>query len=1160
MPPDVEVSADAALVRIMFQGETRGTGFIISEDGAVLTCHHVIDGLPSLQLRGPDGSTYEVDRAAITVAPEIDLALISVASAIGKPLPVVNEVALNTEFWTKGYHRLSAAIRAAYPVGGRITGRTSVSYTGDTFEYDINDVFVLHGGSIDHGLSGAPVINPESGAVVAVVSTKFIRTNEDGFAIPIAYAAEHHALREAVSHNQATIAAYGAYLNAPAARALCKSVTESELDKLTQLSNVDLNRHVPRDGIATSVGRFLSGDVRILALIGPSGVGKSTEIAAIAQQLPGRALLLRGSSLPADSTAGLGEAILAALNGARGGQPLPDNADTAIARALPADRGLVVLLDALNEAPLSGRAFKEWIANTRSWLRTTPAQVIISCRSELWADLIGQILPDSRDDREGVVVTLGVFTTEEYRAAANVYGLPMDPDWPILRLPLALRLSTRYQEKSTPLLGALTSINDVIKNYLDETARNLAASGPAPPLSAQLMLDRLAEVAALMLERGTDVVDLRSLGKIFGGASIVDALIAEGVMNYTPPSEYRFVYDDVGDWLQAQRLDVDDELAAILAGPGRSWRRVGLVASALREVGRLHGSDAMRAVLARLVGNSGGASDLAFQIAAVTLAKVADSEPFMDILHHMAGITVNGAGSVNYYFNYNDDVTEFWRSVSLPAVQRLDLLRRLCLCDNYFPWRPKDWAPQLAAWLDSSPVADSRYGAIAYALVRQDPTAGIPALLPWLDDETPLADDSSASAEGGIRLGVGEATVAHVAMGILYLLRTEQERLVWAAIKTAGERCRELISRLGDGDPRFLARMIIEEQNTEDSDELVISAAGSISGRSLPTEIMQSVCDAIRNRYLRGLGHELLGPALNVLISGPDGQNYVQAVVAAYQAKVPRVTEDTLAMAVARDPGEIVVPVLAAVLAQGGSPKNQALFVLGFSRDLKTQAVADRIVRHYLENGIGDVDSDVSGYAEGRITQGNLGEDALAVIQRVIDAPAGSGRHVLAYVLTSFDPGGDARQRLALLRKFVDATTDGRSASLTADKLIDSLGRGEFPAEVPELLLQTLGRLDSSESDRIIMVEAYSHAEFAELLASWLTTKKMSAPGDSTRQFQARIEAGESPASVAREVAYEAFRYRLGEATEMEQAPGRQIPGRRQLAPNWPRPGLLAGP
>jgi hypothetical protein len=1120
MPPDVDSLADAALVQIISQGGVRGTGFVIDGNGTVLTCHHVVDGLSSVQLRGPGDETCDVGADSIVAAPEIDLALISVPSPMGTPLPIVSGVAIGTEYWTKGYHRLSEAIRDAFPVQGHIIGTTSVSYQGDTSGYDIDDVLVLRDDTIDAGLSGAPLFDLEAGAVVGVVSTKFRRNNQDGgFAVPIAHAAAHPALREAVARNQATVPAYGPYLNAPGAQVLCKEITDSEIDSLARFRSVDLSRHVPRAGVAAAIERFLSTGTPIFALTGPSGVGKSTEVAALAQQLQGRALLLRGNSLVHGSTGGLGEAIRTALNKVRGNRPLPDNTDEAIARALSADRGLIVLLDGLNEARLSGQELEEWIAKTISWLQGTPAQLIISCRSELWGDLVGRPLSERLNGRKPVLLALGAFTAEEYRQAAPAYGIPADSDWPILRLPLALRLSTRYQQQPTQPLGTLTSINEVIAVYVEEAVRKVAANVADRPLLVQPMLVRLIEVAALMWNRSTDAVDARSLGEIFGNISIVDAFVADGVMSYTP-SGYRFVYDDVCDWLQAQKLDVDSELAAIRSG---SWRRIGPIASALREVGRHGGSDALSERLAALIENPGDASSFAVRLAEATLAKVADAEPYSDILGRIAEMTVSGTGSFDFYF-FSPESIGFWRSIPLPLVQRLGLLRRLCLCDNYYHWRAKDWAGW-GDWAEST-AAEYDYAALAYNLIRQEPATGIPALVPWLSDTTKLAGDRDGSDS---LLGRGEATVADVAMGILYRLRTEQERLVWEALINASERCSTLIYQLADDDPDFLVRMIRNEPNAQSTDSLVISTADTIfvvyNRRQVEpsAEMMQALCHAVASRYSRGIDRGLVGPALKVLIKCPDGQKYAQAAVNAFQEKVPGVSEHTLAAAAAQDSGNLVMPVLAEALARGEVSRRDALGALKSSAtDPKVRALGDKMVRQYLESGMGDVDYEVSRYAEDRIAAGDLSEDVLYVAQRVIDAPAGSGRYVLVYTLTNFRGPGDPVQRLALLRKFVDATADGESASLLVRRILEECP----PPEAFEWLQPVLARLESSEADRILIRQAFGNEQFPDVLADWLTTGKLSAPGEYTHQFQARIESGEKPTTAAEEVRDQIIRNR----------------------------------
>ena len=213
---------------------------------------------------------------------------------------------------------LGRAVRASFPVQGEVTGTTSVSYETMTSEYRMNGVLVLRGDSINAGLSGAPVLDLENEAVIGVVSTRFSNDSwRGGFAVPVALAAANPALAAVVQRNQASVPAYGAYLNAPAARTLCAEITDSEIEKLTRLRGVHLPRRVPRRDAETVIGEFLGGNSPILAIFGQSGVGKSTELAALARRLHGRSLLLRGSSLTRGGSGGLGAAIQAALRGRR---------------------------------------------------------------------------------------------------------------------------------------------------------------------------------------------------------------------------------------------------------------------------------------------------------------------------------------------------------------------------------------------------------------------------------------------------------------------------------------------------------------------------------------------------------------------------------------------------------------------------------------------------------------------------------------------------------------------------------------------------------------------------------------------------------------------------------------------------------------------------
>jgi hypothetical protein len=226
------------------------------------------------------------------------------------------------------------------------------------------------------------------------------------------------------------------------------------------------------------------------------------------------------------------------------------------------------------------------------------------------------------------------------------------------------------------------------------------------------------------------------------------------------------------------------------------------------------------------------------------------------------------------------------------------------------------------------------------------------------------------------------------------------------------------------------------------------------------------------------------------------------------------ISEDEFAAAAAQDNPSMQR--LAEALAQGEVSRSDNFSTLKNSTNPEVRALGNRIVRYYLENGIGVVDWNVSRYAEDRIADGDLGVDVLYVVQQVIDAPAESGRYALAYTLTNFNGPGDPKWRLDLLHKFADATTDSESAHVLLKRIL-----AERPQETFEWLQPVLARLESTEADRILIREAFENKTFADVLADWLTNREFSAPGDCTRQFQARIESGENPATAAEAVVHQ---------------------------------------
>ena len=223
------------------------------------------------------------------------------------------------------------------------------------------------------------------------------------------------------------------------------------------------------------------------------------------------------------------------------------------------------------------------------------------------------------------------------------------------------------------------------------------------------------------------------------------------------------------NWLKAQRLDLDAELSAIAQNEQVPWRRVAPVATALRDIARRDGTEALRVRLMNMVDDAGSNDSDAFRVVEATLAKVANARPYIAVLRRMIDFTTRADEAIG-------DSLLFWGSVAIPLDQRMELLQRLIWIDDDYYWRPKDWANLPA------PLNRLSFSALSYQLVRQEPIAGFPALQPWLDNVTSLNG--------------GESTVADVAMGILYRLRNQQPRRVWSAIANGGSRCDRLLYRL----------------------------------------------------------------------------------------------------------------------------------------------------------------------------------------------------------------------------------------------------------------------------------------------------------------------------------------------------------------------------
>ena len=157
-----------------FTQESGGSGWIISEDGIIITNSHVVEGARSITVTLDDGRTFEVDMDSVATDPMTDLAVLKVDA---ENLPVVavgDSDKLRIGDWVVAIgNSLGAGIRATQG----IVSRKDVSIQVDQGR-------TLHGlietdAAINPGNSGGPLVNM-AGEVIGITSVKLVDVEIEG--------------------------------------------------------------------------------------------------------------------------------------------------------------------------------------------------------------------------------------------------------------------------------------------------------------------------------------------------------------------------------------------------------------------------------------------------------------------------------------------------------------------------------------------------------------------------------------------------------------------------------------------------------------------------------------------------------------------------------------------------------------------------------------------------------------------------------------------------------------------------------------------------------------------------------------------------------------------------------------------------------------------
>ncbi|MGP4014082.1 trypsin-like peptidase domain-containing protein, partial [Streptomyces sp. 4N124] len=380
----VERGRDEVLVRIHdLAGRPRGTGFVADHEGTVVTSHEVVDGLTRLVVHAADDRTCLLTADAVTPLPALNLALVHTEGLGVAPLPI----SVRDTVEPGRYVRLLAGCwREA-----RVLDVTAVTYTATDRFHLLDGALELAMGTagrdalrLGGGAAGGPVLDATTGAVLGVLGTALQSGHRDvGFAVPLRRTTEGP-LADLLARNAAEVPAYGADLNLAGVLYL----TATSLEQNAPPSPVE---PVERAATAREFAAFTQASASVLALVGPPGTGRTTELSSLAtRRHRAPTLWLRGADLHPEDTS-IADAARRTLQRA----PRTVTPEHLAHVSREADRPLLLLLDSPEHMPppLADR-LSEWTEGTVRWLRETGAQLVLACREEYW-ETAGTTFPAS---------------------------------------------------------------------------------------------------------------------------------------------------------------------------------------------------------------------------------------------------------------------------------------------------------------------------------------------------------------------------------------------------------------------------------------------------------------------------------------------------------------------------------------------------------------------------------------------------------------------------------------------------------------------------------------------------------------------------------------------------------------------------------------------
>ena len=162
-----------------FTQQGAGSGWILDEDGIIVTNNHVVEGASSITVTMYDGSTYTVDQSAVFTDGLNDLAIIQIDAQNLPAVTVGDSAALRVGEWMVAIgNALGQGIRATEGIISR-QGVTIPVAPGQTL-YDLIETTA----AINPGNSGGPLVNL-AGEVIGITSAKIATVGVEGMGYAI---------------------------------------------------------------------------------------------------------------------------------------------------------------------------------------------------------------------------------------------------------------------------------------------------------------------------------------------------------------------------------------------------------------------------------------------------------------------------------------------------------------------------------------------------------------------------------------------------------------------------------------------------------------------------------------------------------------------------------------------------------------------------------------------------------------------------------------------------------------------------------------------------------------------------------------------------------------------------------------------------------------